>query len=134
MSEVVSKQEKLFTVHQHHLAVIARKIVGSASHGDPFFQKTHFQFAEVFLAAAIGERNLGVDKDTALGRVLQGMFKFCLVKAEDNDLNALLCPLDGLDERREAVRRLNDQLQMCSLLSPEMSVFLEQPAQCPFCL
>jgi hypothetical protein len=42
-----------------------------------------------------------------------------LVEAENDNLNAFFCPFNSFEQGRGAVRRLNYQLQWCSLMSPQ---------------
>jgi hypothetical protein len=91
--------------------VVADQIIGRPCDGYATVQEAHLQLAEILLAASIGKRDERLNRDTSFDGILERFFDFQAIKAEDHNLNALLCPLDSFHKRRDAVPRLNQQFQ-----------------------
>lgn len=91
--------------------MIAYEVVRGACDRDSFFQKPHFQLAEVLLTPAIGKCDQRMDEYSSLGGVFQRVLDLRLIEAENNNFNAFFGPFYGFEQGRGAVRRLNYQLQ-----------------------
>ena len=114
ISKVEGEQKQLAAIDDQEFAVISGQVVGRARHRDSGIQKAHFELAKVFLAAAIGIRDQRMDKDAARGRVRQGLLDFTAIESKNDDLDAVLGAIDGVEQRLNAVAGLNQQFQIAS--------------------
>ena len=71
--EVESVHVQLFTVDDHHLAVIARQVVGRARHGDAGIQHPQLELAQPLVAAGVG---VGNQRPTATPRLTAASIAF----------------------------------------------------------
>ncbi len=108
--EVESVDVQHAGVDDHHLAVIADKVVGGARDGDAPLEQLQFQAAEALVAAAVGVGRERSHVDPARHSGLQRAGKVGTIQAEDENIDALSRLLDRRDNRGNSSVRLNDQL------------------------
>ena len=120
---VVEAEDVERVVDHHHLAVIARQVVGGARDDDAGREEAHLELAQVLLAAAIGVGDQGAHGYAARHRRLERLLQLRPIEAEDDDVDRALGLLDRLQQRRHAVVWLDDELHVA--ISP-CSFFLDQ--------
>ena len=105
--EAVDMQD--LVVDDHHLAVIADKVVGGARHGDTGLEQRQFQFAQALGAAAIGVRRQRAHAHAAGDRGRERVGNLEPIEAKDEDVDALLRLPYRRDDRGDAGVRLYDE-------------------------
>ncbi len=90
MSEIEREKVKFLAIDHHHLAVIANQIPCGARYRHALFEQSHFQFAEMLFAPAVGEGDQRMDEDAPLGSLYQSSFDVSYVKAENQNFDAFL--------------------------------------------
>ncbi len=111
VDKVERQQEQRPAIHDHHFAVVTNQIIRRAPHGYASLEKTRLQAAQLRLAAPVGVSDQRAYRNALAGRSFQGGLQLFPVHAEDEDVNALLGALDPCQKRRDAIVRLNQQLQ-----------------------
>ena len=101
--------------------MIAHQIICGPSHRYTALEEAQLQLAQILLSAAIRECDQGIDGNAALHRVFQSLLNFEAVKPEDHNLNALRRSLNCLDDRADAISRLNKQSQAIQSLLLDLS-------------
>ena len=107
---VVEAEDVQHVVDDHHLAVIARQIVGGARHGDAGVEQPQLELAQALLAAAVGVRDQRPDHDAARHGRLERLLELDAIEAEDDDVDRLPGLTHRFQQRGEAVVGLDDQL------------------------
>ena len=74
------------------------------------------QAAQVFLAAAVGERDQGMHKYSPFDCIHQRSLDLWAIKTENHDLDGLLSLLNAFDQAIDAVSRLDQQFHDVSSL------------------
>ena len=87
---VVEAEHVQRVVDDHHLAVIARQIVGGARDRDPGIEQPQLELAQDLFAAAVGVRDERADDDAARDRRLERLLELDAIEAEDDDVDRLL--------------------------------------------
>ena len=97
------------TVDDHHLAVIADQVVGGPRDGDALLEQVQFELAEALLTAFVRVRNQRNDFNAAFDRP-DGIFELVEIESENDNHEPPLCPLDGREQRRDALIGLRHEL------------------------
>ena len=94
--------------------MVAHKIVCRAGHGHAGLEQFHFELPQTLGAAVILVSGQRAHVHSAADGGGQGLRHFAAVETEDHDVDALASLLDGIDDRRQAGIRLNDELHTLS--------------------
>src|SRR5262249_25864446 len=105
--QVEREQVELAAIDDHHLPVIAGKIVGGARHRDAGAEKAQLQLTQVFFAGAIGVRNQRVHGYAAADCVSQRPLDLVLIEPEDHDFDAAFGGCDALHQRQDTIAGLH---------------------------
>ncbi len=84
---VVEAEHVERVVDDHHLAVIARQVVGGARDGDPGVEQLQLELAQALLAAAVGVRDERAHDDAARDGRLERLLELGPVEPEDDDVD-----------------------------------------------
>jgi hypothetical protein len=118
---VKAEQVQRLAVHDHDLVVVAVQVVVGAAHGGTGLEQILLELAQFLLTAAIGVRDQRADHDAAGRGRRQCRGYVPPVEPEDADVQARLGLVDRAYQRRDAVVRLDDDLQGPGFFSTQVT-------------
>ena len=96
----------------------------------PFASNRISSLRRLFFTASIGISNECVYKDTTIHRVFQGVFHFFAIETKDGNLHAFLGVVDPVDQRFDAILRLDNQFHAWLLCNPlSLSAWMQDGRQ-----